>query len=83
MVKVVLSSGSVGQSLAGGQTEFEVEATTFRRLVLELERRYPGLGRQVEESMAVAIDGEIFQDAYAAELRPGSEVVLIPKIGGG
>jgi molybdopterin synthase sulfur carrier subunit len=83
MVKVVLSSGSVGQSLAGGQTEFEVEATTFRRLVLELERRHPGLGRQVEESMAVAIDGEIFQDAYAAELRPGSEVVLIPKIGGG
>jgi molybdopterin converting factor small subunit len=83
MVKVVLSSGSVGQSLAGGQTEFEVEAATFRRLVLELERRFPGLGRQVEESMAVAIDGEIFQDAYAAELRPGSEVVLIPKIGGG
>jgi sulfur-carrier protein len=83
MVKVVLSSGSVARSLAGGQTEFEVEATTFRRMVLELERRFPGLGRQVEESMAIAIDGEIFQDAYSAELRPGSEVVLIPKIGGG
>ena len=33
--------------------------------------------------MAVAIDGEIYQDAYSAELRPGSEIVLIPKIGGG
>jgi molybdopterin converting factor small subunit len=33
--------------------------------------------------MAVAIDGEIFQDAYAVELKPGSEIVLIPKIGGG
>jgi hypothetical protein len=33
--------------------------------------------------MAVAIDGEIYQDAYAAELRPDSEIVLIPKIGGG
>jgi hypothetical protein len=33
--------------------------------------------------MAVAIDGEIFQDAYLAPLRPESEVVLIPKIGGG
>jgi hypothetical protein len=33
--------------------------------------------------MAVAIDGEIFQDAYLAPLRPDSEVVLIPKIGGG
>ncbi len=60
-----------------------MEATTFRRLVLELEQRFPGLGKQVEEGMAVAIDGEIFQDAYAAELRPDSEICLIPKIGGG
>jgi molybdopterin converting factor small subunit len=80
---VVLSSGSASLSLTGGVTEFEVEATTFRRLILELERRFPGLGTQVEESMAVAIDGEIFQDAYSAELRPDSEIVLIPKIGGG
>ena len=83
MPTVVLASGSAGQSLTGGQTEFEVEATTFRRLVLELERRFPGLGRQVEESMAIAIDGEIFQDAYAAEWKPDSEIYLIPKIGGG
>ena len=30
--------------------------------------------------MAVAIDGEIFQDAYMARLEPNSEIVLIPKI---
>jgi molybdopterin converting factor small subunit len=83
MPTVVLSSGSAGQQFTGGQTEFEVEATNFRRLVLELERRFPGLGRQVEESMAIAIDGEIFQDAYSAELRADSEIYLIPKIGGG
>ncbi len=83
MPRVVLASGSAGPSLTGGLTAFEVEATNFRRLVLELERRFPGLGVQVEEGMAVAIDGEIYQDAYAAELRAGSEIVLIPKIGGG
>ena len=83
MPKVVLSSGSASLELTGGITEFEVEATSFRRLILELEKRFPGLGHQVEESMAVAIDGEIYQDAYGAELRPGSEIVLIPKIGGG
>jgi len=80
---VVLSSGSAAQQFTAGQTEFEVEATNFRRLILELERRFPGLGHQVEESMAIAIDGEIFQDAYSVELRPGSEIYLIPKIGGG
>ncbi len=83
MPKVVLSSGSASLELTGGVTAFEVEATSFRRLILELEARFPGLGHQVEESMAVAIDGEIFQDAYGVELRPESEIVLIPKIGGG
>jgi len=83
MPTVVLSSGSVSRQFANGQTAFEVEATTFRRLVLELEKRFPGLGKQVEESMAIAIDGEIYQDAYAATLKPDSEIYLIPKIGGG
>ena len=77
MPTVVLSSGSAGQQFTNGQTEFEVEATTFRRLILELEKRFPGLGKQVEESMAIAIDGEIFQDAYGAELKPDSEIYLL------
>ena len=82
MPKVVISGDSC-QRFTGGQSELEVAATTFRRLVLELEERFPGLGKQVEEGMAVAIDGEIFQDAYSAQLRPESEIVLIPKIAGG
>lgn len=52
-------------------------------MIRELEARFPGLGDLVESSMAVAIDGEIFQDALAAELGEASEVVLIPKISGG
>lgn len=80
---VRFASGSPCQHFIGGGSELEVTATTFRRLVLELEQRFPGLGKQVEEGMAVAIDGEIFQDAYAAELKPDSEIYLIPKIGGG
>ena len=70
MPKVVIS-GTSCQRFTGGRTEFEVAATTFRRLVLELEQRFPGLGKQVEESMAVAIDGEIYQDAYAARAEAG------------
>jgi sulfur-carrier protein len=81
--KVVLASGGSCHQFTGGKTVFEVEATTFRQLVRELDRMHPGLGTQVEEGMAVAIDGEIFQDAYQVELKPGSEIVLIPKIGGG
>jgi hypothetical protein len=41
------------------------------------------LGNQFDEGMAVAIDGEIYQDAYLVPLNPESEIYLIPKIGGG
>jgi molybdopterin synthase sulfur carrier subunit len=82
MPRLVISD-SVARRFTGGVTELEVEANNFRRLLLELDRRFPGFGHQVEEGMAVAIDGEIFQDAYLAPLAPDSEIYLIPKIGGG
>jgi sulfur-carrier protein len=79
----VVMTGIAARKFTGGDTEFFVEADTVRRMIVELDRRYPGLGEQIDEGMAVAIDGEIFQDAYMARLKPDSEVVLIPKIGGG
>jgi molybdopterin converting factor small subunit len=82
MPRVVIA-GIAARRFTGGQTEFDVEANTVRRMIAELDRRFPGLGHQIDEGMAVAIDGEIFQDAYQAPLGPNSEVVLIPKIGGG
>lgn len=82
MPRVVLSD-NICRLLAGGAAELEVAATSFRRLITELEARFPGLGRQVEQRMALAIDGVIYQDSTGAELTEGSEIVLIPKIGGG
>ena len=79
----VLFSGSALRRFTGGLAELEVDATNFRRLVLELDKRFPGLGQQVEQGMAISIDGTIYQDAYAAKLAPDSEIYLIPKIGGG
>ena len=79
----VLMTGIAARRFTGGLTEFDVEADTVRRMIRELDERYPGLGHQIDEGMAIAIDGEIYQDAYLEPLRPDSEVVLIPKIGGG
>ena len=79
----VVMTGIAARRLTGGQTEFDVEADTVRRMIAELDRRYPGLGHQIDEGMAVAIDGEIYQDAYLVPLNPESEIYLIPKIGGG
>lgn len=82
MPRVILS-GMAARRFTGGETAFEVEADTVRRMIAELDRRFPGLGNQIDEGMAVAIDGEIYQDAWQAPLRADSEIVLIPKIGGG
>jgi sulfur-carrier protein len=79
----VQSISSRVRDFTGGLDAFDVEARTVRSLIRELDAKYPGLGELVEASMAIAIDGEIFQDALAAELRADSEVVLIPKISGG
>ncbi len=79
----VVMTGIAARRFTGGQSEFDVEANTVRRMIAELDKRFPGLGHQIDEGMAVAIDGEIFQDAYQAQLNPDSEIVLIPKIGGG
>jgi len=82
MPKVSLSGSSL-LHFTGGKTELDVTADTFRRLIRELNERFPGLGTQVEEGMAIAIDGEIYQDAYSAALKPDSEIYIIPKIAGG
>ncbi|HVC51503.1 MAG TPA: MoaD/ThiS family protein [Stellaceae bacterium] len=79
----VVISGMAARRFTGGATEFDVEADTIHRMIRELDRRYPGFGKQIDEGMAVAINGEIFQDAYGEKLAPDAEVFLIPKIGGG
>jgi molybdopterin converting factor small subunit len=71
------------RQFTGGAIQFDIEADTVRRLVAELDRRYPGLGPWLDRRMAVAIDGEIHQDAWTSPIGPLSEVYFIPKIGGG
>jgi hypothetical protein len=79
----VVFAGGDCQRFTSGASELDVAATSVRGLIHELNDRFPGLGDYVDKRMAVAIDGEINQDAYAAEIGPLSEVYLIPKIGGG
>ncbi len=82
MAKVVLTSG-LGQQFAGGETEFELAVSSVRQLLRALEERFPGLAAAIEAEMALAIDGEIYQDSFLEPLNDDSEVYILPKIGGG
>jgi sulfur-carrier protein len=83
MARVILTD-SLSKQFTSGTGEFEIAASSIRKLIRELDSRYPGLGAQVEGGfLSVAIDGEIHQDAFLEELQEDSEVAFLPAIRGG
>jgi molybdopterin synthase sulfur carrier subunit len=67
----------------GGVTDLEVEASNIRQLFAKLAEQFPELEPHLNESCAVAIDGEIFQETIIAKIKPESSVQLLPAIPGG
>ena len=59
-----------------------MEARTVGKLINELEARFPGLGELLEIS-AVAINGEVINDATYEPVPEGAEVYFLPKAAGG
>ncbi|HXJ78326.1 MAG TPA: MoaD/ThiS family protein [Candidatus Methylomirabilis sp.] len=81
MARVVLV-GNLAQ-ITGGVAEFDLDATSVKRVFALLAERHPALARHLEEGVAVAIDGQIYQDALLEPVAPDSEVFIIPQIAGG
>ncbi len=81
MVRVVLTGNL--RRLVGAALELELEAGTIGQLFRALRTLYPEIGPHLEEGVAVAIDGEIFQDALLEPIPAGAVVDLMPQIGGG
>ena len=71
------------KQFTGGETEMEVDAANIRQLYAKLGEMYPELAPHLNDSLAVAIDGEIFQETLIAKFKPDSSVQLLPAIPGG
>lgn len=82
MARVILMRG-LARRFADGVVEHEVPGLKIRDLVRELDRRFPGIGAHLEEGVAVAIDGEIHQNALFSTCEPNSEVAFMPPLEGG
>ena len=53
------------------------------RLFARLGEKYPALLPHLQTGSAVAIDGQIYQDALFQEIGPDSDVHILPQIAGG
>jgi sulfur-carrier protein len=80
-MKVVLV-GNLTQ-LTGGVAEFQLSATSVKQLFQQLAELHPELARHLAEGVAVAIDGQIYQDALLEPIGANSEVFILPQIAGG
>ncbi len=72
MIKVFL--GSNLKNFTNGMEELEVEATSVKSLIAEMDRRYPGIADALESGFALAIDGEVIANPGYEKLADVSEV---------
>ena len=66
-----------------GAERVTLAARDVRGLLRALEARYPGFGETLGARFAVAIDGDIRNDAELDPLADESEVTFLPPISGG
>ena len=81
MARVVLV-GNLAQ-VTGGVAEFHLPARSVQQLFRQLEALHPAIAPHLESGVAVAIDGQIYQDALLEAIGADSEVFLMPAIAGG
>jgi molybdopterin converting factor small subunit len=77
---VFLPSGLT--AFTDGVYRVDIDASRVIELMAALAARFPALGPQLDE-VAVAIDGEIYQEPGYQPLSATSEVHLVPRIAGG
>ena len=80
MATVHLPSGLT--EFTGGVADIEVPARRANELLAMLVERFPAIADQLND-MAVAIDGEIYQQPGYQPIAAASEVHLVPRIAGG
>jgi molybdopterin converting factor small subunit len=77
------------QKLTNGQTKVEVEGSTVRQIIENLDKIYPGMkdrlaeGTRIKRGISVAVDGEVTPLGMLGQVKEDSEVHFLPSIAGG
>ena len=81
MLKVCLSGPL--KAAADGAASVSINAATIRELLRELIKQYPGMQNQLDDGIAVSVNGQIFRDNWSKKIPAGAEIFLLPRIQGG
>ena len=81
MIKVIL--GTNLKNITNGLDELELEATSVKSLIAEMDRRYPGIADALQSGFALAIDGEVIANPGYEKLNKVSEVRFLSPLKGG
>ena len=81
MLKVCLSGPL--KAAADGAASGSISAATIRELLRELIEQYPGMQNQLDDGIAVSVNGQIFRDNWSKKIPAGAEIFLLPRIQGG
>jgi molybdopterin synthase sulfur carrier subunit len=66
-----------------------VSGATLRQVIAELEARFPGIGQRlasgdrISPGLAIVVDGTTAARGLFTEVRPDSQIHIVPAIGGG
>ena len=71
------------RDLAEGHETVEVEASNFKELLDPLAAKHPALKPQIDRGVSLAVDGLVYRNSWFTEVKPDSEVVLMPYMKGG
>ena len=81
MLKVCLSGPL--KTAADGATSVAINAATIRELLRELVKHYPDMQSQLDDGIAISVNGQIFRDSWSEKIPEDAEVFLLPRIQGG
>tara|TARA_B100001123_G_scaffold433347_1_gene557903 strand:+ start:1109 stop:1354 length:246 start_codon:yes stop_codon:yes gene_type:complete len=81
MTKVFL--GSSLKNFTNGVEELEIETTSVKSLIADLERQFPGIAEALDSGFALAIDGEVIANPGYEKIKEVSEVRFLSPLKGG
>jgi len=81
MTKVFL--GSILKNFTNGVEELEIETTSVKSLIADLERQFPGIAEALDSGFALAIDGEVIANPGYEKIKEVSEVRFLSPLKGG